>query len=224
MKQRVHSSSLTFALPNGIEKKIFALKQNFSRPLARLRLRLPKFNAKKWLPILLLILIVVGVIGYTARAAYSAITAPDARIEIQNAKASQQINREFSFPLKDEKGNTVTTIKYTIEAAELRDEIIVKGQRATSVQGRTFLIIPLKIANDYSQAIEIQAKDYVRLVVNGKDTEFLAADIHNDPVTVQALSTKQTRLGFPINDTDKNLVLKVGELSGTKEDIVLTLQ
>lgn len=216
---------MTFELPHMFGKNTFLFKQNFSRPFARLQLRLPKFNFNKIIPFLLLGIIVLIIISIGVKNLGKKVTPDaDARIEIKNSKATQQINREFSFPLKDDKGKVVTTIKYTIESAELRDEIVVKGQRATSVQGRTFLIIPLKINNDYSKGIEIQAKDYIRLVLNGKDTELLAADIHSDPVTVQALSTKQTRIGFPINDTDRNLILKVGELSGTKEDIVLTIQ
>lgn len=189
------------------------LKQTATRLLAR----------KESLPKVLLLVFILVALG----AAISIIRnggSGDSRIQVQNAKATQAINKEFSFPLKDDKGKVVTTIKYTVEAAEIRDEIIVKGQRATAVKGRTFLIIPLKITNDYSQGIEIQAKDYIRLVVNDRETEQLAADIHNDPVTVQALSTKLTRLGFPINDTDKNLSLRVGELNGQKETIALTLK
>lgn len=205
-------------------RNIFLLKQNFSRPLAKLQLRFPKFNLKKILPKVILGVIVLGVIAGAIALGRKSTKADDSRVEVQSAKATQSLNKEFSFDLKDDKGNVVTTIKYTVEAAELRDEIIVKGQRASSVKGRTFLIIPLKITNDYNQAIEIQAKDYLRLVVNGKETEQLAADIHNDPVTVQALSTKQTRLGFPINDTDTNLSLHIGELNGAKEAIELSLK
>jgi hypothetical protein len=148
----------------------------------------------------------------------------DPRVTIEQAKASQTINKDFEFPLKDAKGTVVTTIKYTVQSAELHDEIIVKGQRATSVKGRTFLIIALKITNDYDKSVDIQSKDYIRLVVNGNDKEPLAPDIHNDPVTVQAQSTKFTRVGFPINDTDKNMSLRVGELDGTKQTVALELK
>lgn len=147
----------------------------------------------------------------------------DNKITIQNAKASQELNKEFLFPLKDAKGKEISKLKYSIQKAELRDEIIIKGQKATAVQGRTFLILNLKITNDYNKSIQINARDYIRLIVNNS-SEKLAPDIHNDPVEIQAISTKFTRLGFPINDTDTNLTLQVGEIDGQKELIKLNLK
>jgi hypothetical protein len=222
MKRTTVAPSITFTLPANIAPFISRFKQMISRPLARFNLRLPA-DRREMLPKAILVGLVIIVLTVTATVLRNASKAGDSRIQIKGAKGTQAINKEFSFPLKD-KGKLVTTITYTIEAAELRDEIVVKGQRASSVKGRTFLIIPIKINNPYNGGIEIQTKDYIRLIVNGKEAEQLAADIHNDPVTVQALSTKQTRLGFPINDTDKNLSLRVGELNGEKETIALTLK
>ncbi len=142
----------------------------------------------------------------------------DTRQEVQGAKASQDLNREFTFPLKNSEGEEVSRIHYGIEKAELRDEIIVKGQKATAIKGRTFLILTLKIKNDYDQPIEIDTRDYVRLSIDN-DGEWLAPTIHNDPVEVQAISTMHTRLGFPIDDESKNLVLQIGEISGEKERV-----
>ena len=138
-------------------------------------------------------------------------------------KARQILNKEFEFPLKDGKGKEVSKIKYKIESAELQDSIIVKGQRARSVKGRTFLILNLKVSNNFTQGIEINSRDYVRLLVNSSK-ESMAADIHNDHVEVQAISTKFTRLGFPINDSDKNLMLRIGEIKGKKETVKLNFQ
>ena len=146
------------------------------------------------------------------------------KITVSGAKASQDLNREFLFPLRDGGGESLSDIKFFIEKVELRDEIVVKGKRATAIKGRAFLIITLKITNQYSQSISMNTKDYIRLSVNGNETEWLAPDINNDPVEIQAISTKYTRVGFPINDSDKNLILRVGEINGEKVRIPLELK
>jgi hypothetical protein len=172
------------------------------------------------------VVIIVGVLllrnatGTTSAA--PVLGANDKRVDIQKPKAQQQINKDYSFPLKDQTGKEVSKFTYKIQDAELRDEIVVKGQPATAVKGRTFLIVNIKITNNYDKDIQLNVKDFVRLSVNNS-TEKLAPDIHNDPVDVQAISTKYTRVGFPINDTDKNLELQVGEISGTKDTIKLNL-
>lgn len=143
------------------------------------------------------------------------------KIEVKEAKAAKDINKEFNFSLRDEKGKEVGKINFWVEKAELRDEIVVKGQKATAIKGRTFLILTLKITNEYKSDIELDSGDYIRLSVNGNKDEWLAPEIHNDPVKVQAISTKYTRVGFAINDSDRNLVLRVGEIEGEKEEIPL---
>ena len=146
------------------------------------------------------------------------------RVSIGGAKATTDLNREFTFAINDSKGKKLTDLKMFLENADLRDEIIVQGKRATAIQGRTFLILTIKITNDYTRGLEVNSKDYFRLIVNGKDSDLLAPDIHNDPVVVQPTSTKYTRIGWPIYDSDKSLVLSVGEIEGEKTKVELNLQ
>lgn len=136
--------------------------------------------------------------------------------------AKQQINKDFNFSVKDNTGKEITKIKYTIQSAELDNQIIIKGQQATAITGRVFLIVNLAIVNSSDKDVQVLTRNYVRLSMN-KSSEMLAPDIHNDPVDVQPISTKLTRVGFPINTTDKSLVLSVGEISGQKEVINLSL-
>ena len=148
----------------------------------------------------------------------------DTRIEVKDALASVELGREFNFPLKDADGEEVSKIKYFIEKAELRDEIITEGKRATAVKGRIFLILILKISNQYEKPININTRDYIRLSVNGQEEELLAPDTHNDPVEIQAISTKNTRVGFIVNESDKDYILHIGEIKGDKEKINLDLK
>lgn len=146
----------------------------------------------------------------------STLGTQDQRINIEKPKAVQSINKQYLFPLKDTSDQEVSKLKYEIQNAELRDEIVIKGQKATEVNGKTFLVLNLKITNDYNKAVDINTRDYIRLMVNNS-SEKLAPEIHNDPVEIQAISTKYTRLGFQISDTDKNLTLQIGEITGKKE-------
>lgn len=184
-----------------------------------------KTNTAFYLPLAIIVIVILVLLFFVFRntTALSTTYNDDQRIDVQKPKATQTLNKNFSFPLKDDKGKEVSKIKYTLLTAELRNEIIVKGKEATAVKGRTFLILNLKITNDFDKTITINTRDYVRLIVNNNN-EKLAPDIHNDPVEIQADSTKYTRVGFPIDDTDKNLTLIVGEINGPKQTIKLNLK
>jgi hypothetical protein len=139
-------------------------------------------------------------------------------------KKSQEVHKELTFPIRDTNDKELSRIKFSIEKVETASEIIVKGQKATAVPGRMFLLVNLKIVSDFNKSVAINTRDYVRLSVNGKDDELLAPDIHNDPVEVQAISTKYTRVGFPVNTSDSRFVLQIGEIKADKEKIELDLK
>jgi hypothetical protein len=183
-----------------------------------------KFKKSFFIPLGLILVVVVGVLAFAltrnSDQSSGVLGANDNRIEVSKPIAEQKIEKDFSFPLKDGAGKEVSKVKYKILNAELRDEVIVNGKRATAIKGRMFLIINLKITNDYTKTIQVNTRDYVRMSVN-KNGENLAPEIHNDPVEIQASSTKYTRIGFPINDTDKDLTLSVGEIEGKKDTIKL---
>jgi len=141
------------------------------------------------------------------------------RITIAPPISTKNINKDFKFSLRDDKGKEISTFTYAVESVELRKEIMVKGQRATAIKGRVFLIINLKLVNTIKQGINVNARDYLRLSVNGNTNELLAPEIHNDPVEVQAISTKYTRVGYAVNEDDRNYILRVGEIDEKKETI-----
>lgn len=148
---------------------------------------------------------------------------PQANDQIQIAGTSQSLtlDRELTFPLKDGEGNpTESFLKYTISSAALTDQIVIKGQKATAIPGRTFLILSLKLENPTQTSLSIRTRDFVRLEPEGS-VDKLAPDIHNDPSEVQAISTKITRVGFPVNDGVRNFKLYVGEINGEKQVIDL---
>ena len=172
--------------------------------------------------VLLLIIISLGVIKILGSGTQDNSSTQSA--QISQAIKGKAINREFTFYLV--KGDGVAPdkpFKFLIEGAQLRDEIVVKGKKATAVKGRDFLIVTIKITNTHNQSFKINTRDFVRLSVDNNQLEWLAPDIHNDPVEVQAISTKLTRVGFPVNESAKTFALQIGEINGIKEIIQLDL-
>ena len=128
------------------------------------------------------------------------------------------LNHSFEIPLGTDSDKHIT---FKLVDAQIKDAIILKGQRATSVDGKQFLVVNIKLTNNHEQRIKIDTRDYVRLSVNGTEDK-LAPQIHNDPVEVQPISDQYTRLGFSIFKTDTDLKLIVGPVSGEKIEIPLS--
>ena len=181
-------------------------------------------NKKKVLrivaPLVIIVFLILGI--YSTFNRQPTIQVVNTSIETTQADKTVSLNREFKFPLRDQKGKEIGKLSYTLKDAELRKQIIVKGKRATVVAGRIFLIINLKIANTLDRGLEVNSRDYIRISVNGKTKELFAPDIHNDPVEVQAISTKNTRVGLAINESDRDIILQVGEINGKKTIIPLS--
>lgn len=177
-------------------------------------------NAKTYGITLIIILVVIfALIKLNPFKPQSAKTVTSSKTSINKALATAVLNKEFKFPLKDDKGEIVGEIKYIIENAELRDEIIIKGKRAYAVDGKEFLVLNLKIVNESNKNISMSTKDYTRLFLNKNENEPLSPSIHNDPVVVDAISVKPTRIGFSISKPDKDIKIKVGEIKGEKTTI-----
>lgn len=133
---------------------------------------------------------------------------------ISPAAAKREINKEIAVTSAKAK----LEVKYMIISAEILEEIIVKGEKVKAAAGRAFLIFNLKVINNGRRGVQVNSRDFVRLAGGGSE-EWLAPDVHNDPVEVQALSTKYTRLGFVINTVDKLFKVRIGEINGEKEEL-----
>lgn len=189
-----------------------------------------KFDKKYFkviLPVIIGIVVIAAIISLV-RSLPDAQSKPaeSNQANVPNALATINLDKKFSFPLKDDKGTVVGNFEYMIQSASIQKQIIVQGQRATAVNGREFLLLNLKITNNLKKTIQLNTRDYIRLVVASNKDEQLAPDIHNDPVEVQAISTKFTRVGIALDeaDTKKTINLKIGEIDGTKQDIDLNFK
>lgn len=185
-----------------------------------------KKSVKKILFAVLPVLVVIVLITVIAQAFRSQSSVqsvlPASATNAGYIKSTDPILKSFTFPLVDDKNKKIGDFTYEIQSAELRKDIIVKGQKATAIDGRIFLIINLKIKNNLEQGLQINTRDYIRLMINNNREDLLAADIHNDPVEAQAISTKYTRIGFAFDEKSaKNIKLIVGEINGDKQEIEL---
>jgi len=130
------------------------------------------------------------------------------------------LNKNFNFPILDGQGNKAGEIAFVLTKVERTNTIDIAGQTATALPGRILILINAELTNDSSLGAVMAARNYVRLMVNGVN-KLAAPDYHSDPVDMQAKSTKVIRMGFNIADTDRNIILQVGELEGKKELIPL---
>ncbi len=234
LKNAILNSSVNFY--NGPVKQSINPSKNIFKSIKNpfKNFKFPRFNKKLLirlaLPALVIVVFLFGVISlirnFNITAADPNVASSEVGAALPKPIAVQTLNKTFNFPLTDDEGEKVGSFDYTIENAELRKQIIVQGKRATSIEGRIFLILNLKVANNLDQAIKLNTRDYIRVVVNKNENEKLAPDIHNDPVEVQAISTKYTRLGLAINESDtKNpIVLQVGEIEGEKQTVELNFK
>ena len=194
------------------------------------RSKLPKFSRnldfKKVIRVgipIVGVLVLAGVVWSVLSPRENSQAVQGTQIAAPEAIDTQNIGREFAFSVKDERGREITKFKYVVESVETQKQIIVKGQRATAVEGRVFLVINVKVVNSYDKPLSINTRDYVRVVLNGNEKELIAPTTHNDPVEAQAISTTPTRLALPIDEESKSVELRVGEISGKKEAIKLDL-
>lgn len=190
--------------------------------ISLLRTKIRSLFAVKKIGTLFLILIVAGAVFISLRTVLRrAASTPQVAGQISTVPVSAtQINRDFSFVVYDKNKKLTDSVKYTITDAQLTKEIIIKGQKASAVSGRAFLIINLKLVNDFNDSLFLNTRNYMRIQPKGS-ADKLAPEIHNDTVEVQPLSTKLTRIGLPVDENTKEFTLFVGELDGEKEAIAI---
>lgn len=197
--------------------------------LARNQKHNKRISGKSSLKLLVIFVVVIGLVIFARKlvsgpsSSIGSTLGQSKKVEIKAANKTQELNKEFVFPIRGNDGEDIgKEIKYTIEKAELTDELVVKGKRASAVKGRTFLVLTIKLGNDEDVSIDINTRNYIRLEMEGSGDR-LAADIHSDPVSVQPISTKFTKISFPIDEGISSFTLFVGEIKGEKQEVILDL-
>lgn len=130
---------------------------------------------------------------------------------------SIDINQTFRFEaVNRQKKALEQPIEYTITSVEKSKEIVLKLKRARAIEGKIFLVVNLKLRNDNDDSAIMQTREFIRLLPDG-----LAPELHNDPIDVQPISAKETRLGFAVRENARDLKLQIGTITGEKTTIDL---
>lgn len=133
---------------------------------------------------------------------------------------TSKVDKEFEFSAVNNQGKPVNSkLKLKITNVEKTNQVIVKDQTYTATNNKLFLIVNLALKNDATSPNSIIPGDLVRLTYNNNEDNKYAPDLHNNLVTIAAISTKSDRLGFVIPETAKDFKLLIGELEGKKENV-----
>jgi hypothetical protein len=132
------------------------------------------------------------------------------------------INKQFNVPIRTNKGDeSGDNLKITLTTVENTNKILIQGQPATARDGKSFLILNLEVENSTKNQLTVRPVDLIRMIdTAGKS---YAPDIHNNDVTVEAISIKKTRAGYVIDNNQKHFKFLIGEVTGKKEAIEVDL-
>jgi len=134
------------------------------------------------------------------------------------------IDKGFDFSALNNQGKPVASkIKLKVATVEKTNQVTVKDQTFTAKNNKIFLIVNLELKNDATLPYNILPGDLLRLTYNGDEDNKYAPDLHNNLVTVAAISTRQDRVGFVVPENAKDFKLYIGELEGKKEILNINL-
>jgi len=133
-------------------------------------------------------------------------------------KPSVDINQTYTITARTiDKKLTDGKLKLRVTNATYADSILVTGQLATPVKGKTFLIINMEIENPYKVSLYAFPVDLFRFVRS--DGALFAPSVHQGTVEIRAQSTKKSNIAFVVLPTDKKFTIEVGEIGQAKKTL-----
>jgi hypothetical protein len=180
---------------------------------------LSSFYLKYKKPILVFSVIILSFLIY--RSVFQKNTTADNN---QLKKVEVMVEKNFEFKALNNQGKAVKDkIKFKVVTAEKTNQVLVNEKLYEAKNNKMFLIVHLEYKNDTTQQLFIMPGDLVRLTYSEDKENKFAPDLHNNLISVAAISTKVDRIGFVIDEEKKNFSLIVGELDGDKEEIDINL-
>jgi hypothetical protein len=132
---------------------------------------------------------------------------------------TEQLNldRHYILPALDPTTNTfLGEMDMTVVNVSKMSEIWVKGAPVQAGAGKAFLVINLELQNQNTANLGFFARDYIRLIV---DTKPYAPDFFNQGVVVAPVSVKTDRVSFVIEESLREINLRIGDLQTPIETV-----
>ncbi len=166
----------------------------------------------------LIVLLIIGVLVFLRATGKLFTPQSSSQITSSSTFATADINRQFKITIKDASGKaTGDTLLVNFVTAERANKILINGQSASARKDKDFLIININIENSTKDRLNVRPVDFVRLVDDtGKS---FAADVHNDVIKVEPLSTRKTRVGFVVDDNKNSFKFLLGEVSADRQTV-----
>lgn len=134
------------------------------------------------------------------------------------------INQDFSVQArtKDKLRVRDTDLLVTLTNTTINNTLLIQGKRASTREGKTFLIINMEVENQFKVPLYIFPIDLLRLV--REDGKRIAPSVHQGTVEVRPVSTKKSNVGFVIDPNEKDFKIEVGEVSRDKQVIEISFK
>lgn len=191
------------------------------RVLENVRQRFPKGFFGRYKPLMLTIVFVILILAAVAVLAPSVFRQYNPISEPSTYK-SIEVGKSFAFPIRSGGGEAVQgELKMTATTVEKTNNILIKGKPAKARDGKLFLIINLELDNPTQNKLGLSPVELIRLI--DPSGRRFAPDVHNDKVSIEAISIKKTRVGFVVDERVTGWKLQVGEVGGNKEVLDLPI-
>jgi len=112
-------------------------------------------------------------------------------------------------------------VHMTVKEVRKSPSISVQGEPVDLGPNQAFLTIDLELENKNTQQLGFFARDYFRLIKNGKP---LAPQFYNEGVNLAPVAVRTDRVAFLITKDDTEFNLQIGDLSAPSETLEIVLE
>lgn len=210
-------------LGKSLQEKIKNLKNpivNFNmEPVKKIKKLL---TGKNLIALAVIVLVIVLGVWFFTRSRGNSTSANGEETFVSNGGPTAPIGKKIAFPIRNQDGKTTgnnLTVNFT--NLERTSNVIYNGRPLVARESKDFIVVNMEIENATKDRLTVRPVDFIRLVdASGKN---YAADFQTSAIKVEPLSTKRTRTIFIVDENQKDLRFLIGEISGNRETVEVTI-